>query len=133
MKPIKSRATNGVQKGSVLVACDNSGAKLLRLISFKCAKTSKGRNSSGGIAALANASVIKGTPEMRKKVVPVVVVRVRKSYRRPDGTRVKFEDNAAIVLKDLKGNPAGTLIKGPVAKEACERWGAISKIASIVV
>ena len=133
MKPIRSRATNGVQHGTILIACDNSGAKLLKIISFKCSKTTKGRVPSGGIAALANASVIKGTPEMRKKVVPIVVVRVRKSYRRPDGTRIKFEDNAAVVLKDLKGNPAGTLIKGPIAKEACERWGAISKIASIVV
>ena len=70
---------------------------------------------------------------MRKTVVPAVIVRQKKEYRRPDGTRIKFEDNAAVVLKDDKGNPKGTLIKGPIAKEVVERWPAIAKIAKIVV
>jgi ribosomal protein L14 len=47
--------------------------------------------------------------------------------------RIKFEDNAAVVLKDDKGNPKGTIFKGAVAKEACERWSALSKTASIIV
>jgi large subunit ribosomal protein L14 len=46
---------------------------------------------------------------------------------------VSFEDNAAVVLKDDKGNPKGTLIKGAVAKEACERWPGIAKLASVIV
>ncbi len=46
------------------------------------------------------ASVKKGRPDMRKKVVFAIVVRQKKEYRRPDGTRVSFEDNAAVVLKD---------------------------------
>ena len=44
-----------------------------------------------------------------------------------------FEDNAAVVLKDDKGTPKGTILKGPIAKEACERWPGISKLASIIV
>ena len=47
--------------------------------------------------------------------------------------RVKFEDNAAVVLKDEKGNPKGTIFKGPIAKEATERWPGIAKVAKIVV
>ena len=70
---------------------------------------------------------------MRKKVVYAIVVRQKKEYRRPDGTRIKFEDNSAVVLKDDKGNPQGTIFKGPIAKEACERWPGIAKVASIIV
>jgi large subunit ribosomal protein L14 len=79
------------------------------------------------------ATVVKGTPEMRNKVVFAVIIRQRKEFRRADGTRVSFEDNAAVVLKDDKGNPKGTLIKGAVAKEACERWPGIAKLASVIV
>jgi len=47
--------------------------------------------------------------------------------------RIKFEDNAAVVLKDDKGNPKGTIIKGPVAKEAADRWPGVAKLASIIL
>ena len=79
------------------------------------------------------ASVKKGKPGVRKTVVMAVIVRQKKEYQRPDGTRIKFEDNAAVVLKDKDGNPKGTIFKGPIAKEACERWPGIAKVASIVV
>jgi large subunit ribosomal protein L14 len=70
---------------------------------------------------------------MRKQVVPAVIVRQKKEFRRPDGTRVKFEDNAVVICKDDKGNPKGTVIKGPIAKEVAERWSAIGKLANITV
>ncbi len=70
---------------------------------------------------------------MRKKTVLAVIVRQKKEFRRPDGVRIKFENNAAIVVKDEKGNPQGSLIKGPVAKEVCERWPLIAKLANTVV
>ncbi|HIH37915.1 uL14 family ribosomal protein [Candidatus Woesearchaeota archaeon] len=133
MQAIKARITNGLNHGSVIVACDNSGAKALRIISFKGSKTVKGRKPSGGVGALIMASVVKGQPGMRKKVVPAIIVRQKKEYRRADGTRISFEDNAAIVLKDEKGNPKGTIFKGPFAKEACVRWPPIAKVAKIVV
>ena len=79
------------------------------------------------------ASVKKGKLEMRKTVVPAIIVRQRKAFRRPDGMRVKFEDNAAIVLKDEKGNPKGTIFKGPIAKEIAERCPAVAKIARMIV
>lgn len=133
MKPIKARVTKGLNVGSLIETCDNSGAKLLKIISFQGSKTVKGRIPAGGVSSLIQASVKKGKPEMRKQVVFAVIVRQRKEYKRPSGVRVKFEDNAAVVLKDDKGNPKGTIFKGPIAKEACERWAGIAKIASIIV
>ncbi|MCP4340711.1 MAG: hypothetical protein GY799_17945, partial [Desulfobulbaceae bacterium] len=67
----------------------------------------------------------------RKTVVYAVIVRQKKEYKRPDGTRVSFEDNAAVVLKDEKGNPKGTIFKGPIAKESASRFPAVAKVASI--
>ena len=47
--------------------------------------------------------------------------------------RVKYEDNAAVVLKDDKGNPKGTIFKGPISKEACDRWPGVAKVASVIL
>ncbi len=133
MKALKARVTRGIQRGTYLVACDNSGAKSLFVISFTNYKGVKGRNPSGGVGSLITASVRDGNPEMRKKVVNAVIVRQKKEYRRADGMRIKFEDNAAVVLKDDKGNPKGTLIKGPIAREVVGRWPAVAKVAKLVV
>src|SRR3989338_5563440 len=129
MKAIKGKVVKGLQRGSYLVACDNSGAKKLFIISFRGGKGVKGRNPKGGVGDFITASVRSGNPEMRKKVVYAVIVRQKKEYRRSDGIRIKFEDNAAVVIKDDKGNPKGTLIKGPIAKEVVGRWPAIAKLA----
>ena len=113
--------------------CDNSGAKVIKIVSVKGHKTVRGRISAAGVGDLVMASVRKGKLEMRKQVVPAIIVRQKKEYRRADGTRIKFEDNAAVVLKDMKGNPKGTIFKGAIAKEAAERWPAVAKVASILV
>jgi large subunit ribosomal protein L14 len=133
MKAVKARITRGIPVGSMVEACDNSGAKVLKIFSVKRQKTVKGRYPAAGVADLVLASVKKGRPDMRKQVVFAVIVRQRKEYRRLDGTRIKFADNAAVVLKDDKGNPKGTIFKGPIAKEACSRWPAVAKLASIIV
>ena len=133
MKAIQGRITKGLMHGSRIQTCDNSGAKTVRLVSVKRSKTVRGRKPSAGIGDLILVSVVKGTKEMRKQVVPAVIVRQRKEYRRPDGTRIKFEDNAVVVLKDEKGTPKGTIFKGAIAKEVSERWPNIAKVASIVV
>ena len=129
----KAKITKGLNHGSYVETCDNSGAKLTKIVSVKGQKTSKGRQTKCGVADLVLVDVVKGKPEMRKKVVFAVVVRQKKEYRRANGMRIKFEDNAVVVLKDDKGNPQGTIFKGPIAKEACERWPGIAKIASIIV
>lgn len=133
MKAIKARITKALPHGTVVETCDNSGAKLIKIVSVKGAKTVKGRMPAAGVGDLVLASVIKGTQQMRKQVVPAVIVRQKKEYRRLDGTRIKFEDNAAVVLKDEKGNPKGTIFKGPIAKEAADRWAPIAKVAKIIV
>ncbi|MFH0868473.1 MAG: 50S ribosomal protein L14 [Candidatus Woesearchaeota archaeon] len=133
MQAIKSRITKGIPVGSQVETCDNSGAKVLKVFTVMGRKSTKGRVPAAGVADLVMASVRRGRPDMRKQVVFAVIVRQKKEYRRHDGTRIKFEDNAAVVLKDEKGNPKGTLLKGAIAKEVCERWPGIAKIASTVV
>ena len=133
MKAVSSRITRALPLQAYVTACDNSGAKVLKLIAVKGHKTVKGRIPAAGVGDLVFASVKKGKLEMRKTKVPAVIVRQKKEFRRADGVRIKFEDNAAVVLKDEKGNPKGTFIKGPVAKEACLRWNGVAKQASIVV
>ncbi len=133
MKAIKANMSRAIPVGTQVVTCDNSGAKLLKVFSVVGLKTRKGRLPAAGVGDLVMASVKKGRPDMRKQVVFAIIVRQKKSYRRPDGTRVKFEDNAAVVLKDNKGNPKGTIFKGPIAKEACGRWPGIAKVASIIL
>ncbi len=133
MQPLKARVTRALPVGSKVETCDNSGAKIIKVFTVVGLKTVKGRISSCGVADLVMASVVSGRPDMRKQVVFAVIVRQKKEYKRANGTRIKFEDNSAVVLKDDKGNPKGTIFKGAIAKEACERWPAIAKIASIVV
>jgi len=133
MKALKSNVTRLLPLGACIPTCDNSGAKMIKLFCVRRIKTMKGRTASAGIGDLVQASVVKGKPDMKKQVVFAVIVRQKKEYRRADGTRIKFEDNAAVVLKDDKGNPKGTIFKGPIAKEACDRWPGIAKIASIIV
>ena len=133
MQSLKARVTRAIPVGSRIETCDNSGAKIIKIFTVVGLKTVKGRIGSCGVSDLVMASVQTGKPDMRKQVVFAVMVRQKKEYRRPDGTRIKFEDNSAVVLKDDKGNPKGTIFKGAIAKEACERWPGIAKIASIVV
>ncbi len=133
MQAIKARITKAINVGSQVETCDNSGAKVIKVFTVMGSKTVKGRLSAAGVSDLVMASVKRGRPDMRKQVVYAVIVRQKKEYRRADGTRIKFEDNAAVVLKDDKGNPKGTIFKGAIAKEVCERWPGIAKIASIVV
>lgn len=133
MQAIKAKVTRALQNGSVIETCDNSGAKIVKVITIVGAKTVKGRKPAGGVGALIQVAVKTGKQDVRKQVMFAVIVRQKKEYRRLDGTRIKFEDNACIILKDDKGNPKGTTIKGAIAKEVCERWPAISKMANIVV
>ncbi len=133
MKPLSGHPVKALPVGAEVPTCDNSGAKVLKIISVKGHKTVRRRIASAAVGDFIKASVIKGKPDIRKQVVMAVIVRQKKEYRRPDGSRIKFEDNAAVVLKDDKGNPKGTIFKGAVAKEAAERWPGVSKVARIII
>lgn len=132
MRAISSRATRGLNLGSVVEACDNSGARIVRVVSVKRGKTKRGRQGYAKIADWVKVSVRKGDPKMKGEVFDAIVVRLKKPWKRNTGERVCFSDNAVALLKDEKGNPKGTQIKGPVAREVQERWKEVSKIASII-
>jgi len=132
MQPVKARIVKSLPVGTRMEVCDNSGAKIAKITSVKGHKTVKRRYAAAGVGDLVLVSVVKGKPGVRKQVLPAIIVRQKKSYRRYDGTRIKFEDNSCVILKDEKGNPKGTIFKGPIAKEAADRWPAIAKLASII-
>ena len=134
MKAVKSKVTKSLPVGAVLNITDNSGAKTAKIITVRGYKTRTRKLQAAGVADMITATVITGKPDMKHKLVQCVVVRQKQEFTRPDGTKVKFEDNAAIVLKDIKlGLPKGSMIKGPRAKEVAIRWPAVAKIASIIL
>lgn len=133
MLPLRTSIPRSLNVGSEVPVCDNSGAKVIKIFTVYKYKGVMRRLSKAGISDMVMATVKKGRPEMRKQVVYAIIVRQKKEIRRANGQRIKFEDNAAVVLKDDKGNPKGTIFKGPIAKEVCERWPAIAKVASIIV
>jgi large subunit ribosomal protein L14 len=132
MEALKADVTQGLSKGSLITCADNTGARKLKVISVSGYSGTKNRHPKAGIGDKVTVSVTKGTPEMRRQVLEAVVVRQRKPIRRPDGTRVKFEDNAAVIIDDLE-EPRGTEIKGPVAREVAERFGSIASTATMIV
>jgi len=132
MKAVGARTTAGLNLGAKMIAADNSGAKIVRLVSVKKGKGTKGRQGKAKIADWVKVSIRRGIPDMKGKVFDAVIVRQKKPYRRLNGERIAFEDNAVAILKDEKGNPKGTQIKGPVAREVQERWQSVAKIAQVV-
>lgn len=104
-----------IQQESYLKVADNTGAK-----EIKCIRVLGGsKRKFGNIGDVIVASVRKSTPGgtvKKGEVVKAVIVRSAKGVRRPDGTYVRFDDNAAVLIRDDK-NPRGTRIFGPVARE----------------
>jgi len=132
MKAISSRTGNALQVGSVLKCADNSGAKMLKIISVRGFKGVRRTRPSAGVADLVMCKVKSGTEKVRHQVFKAVIVRQKKEYRRPNGMRVEFEENAAVLVNDKFG-PMGSMIKGPVAKEVVERFKTIGKVSSVIV
>ncbi len=133
MKSVNANVVRALPVGTKMETCDNSGAKVIQLMTVYRHKTVKKRKPTAGVGDLVMAAVIKGKPEMRKQTVLAVIVRQKKEYMRTSGERIKFADNAAIVLRDDKGAPKGTMFKGAIAKEVAERWPLVAKVAKIVV
>ncbi|MFP3161782.1 MAG: 50S ribosomal protein L14 [Acidilobus sp.] len=122
----------GVQVGSYVNVADNSGAKEAMIIDVPGVKTRVRRLAAAGPGDLVIVTVKKGTPQIRKQISYAVVIRQKRPYRRPDGSWVSFDDNA-VVLINQDGTPKGTEIRGPVAREAAERWPSIAKLATIII
>jgi large subunit ribosomal protein L14 len=132
MKGNRAKIPRAINAGARLECADNTGARVLEVISVKRYRGVKNRIPRAGIGDVIVVSVKKGTPEMRKQILNAVIVRQKKEFRRPDGLRVKFEDNAAVIT-DIAGIPKGSEIKGPVAREVAERFGKIASAASTIV
>ncbi len=132
MKAVSAKPTRGLNIGSRLIVADNSGAKIAKITGVKRAKARKRRQIPAKIGDWIKVSIKKGVPAMKGKVFDAVIIRQKKSYKRRTGERIAFEDNAVAILKDDKGNPKGTQIKGPVAREILERWPSVAKIAKVV-
>ena len=108
-----------IQPQTRLKVADNSGAK--EIMCFRVLGGSFRRTA--GVGDVVVASVKSATPGGAVKkgdVVKAVIVRTRKQYRRPDGTYIRFDDNAAVIINDQK-QPKGTRIFGPVARELREK------------
>lgn len=133
MKGLTAKMTKPIQLKSRLNCADNTGAKELELISVKGYKGRLRRLPKAGIGDVVICSVKKGKEKVRGTVVHAVIVRQKKEYRRADGTRVKFMDNAAILVNPKTFEPQGTEVRTVVAKEAVERFSPIGKISSIVL
>ena len=132
MMGLSSRINRGLQVGSRITCDDNSGAKIVQIISVLGWKARRGRVPRAGISDIVIVAVKKGTPAMKKKVERAVVVRQRKEYQRPGGERIMFEDNAVVLIDD-QGLPKGTEIKGAIAREVAERYPKVAGIAAAVV
>jgi len=118
-----------IQLRTVLKVADNSGARKLRLIQVHGGS----RRRFGYIADHITASVIQAEPQSQLKkgeMVKAVVVRTRKETKRDDGSSIRFDDNAAVIIENTKTkNPVATRIFGPVAREIKD--AGYNKIASL--
>ncbi|EMR73077.1 LSU ribosomal protein L14P [Thermoplasmatales archaeon SCGC AB-539-N05] len=132
MKGIAGRSMKGLPVGARLDCVDNTGAKIVEIVMTLKTKGTHRRYPAVGIGDMAIVSVKKGSPDMKRQLLNAVVVRQRRAFRRPDGTMVEFDDNAAVIVTPT-GETKGSMIKGPVAIEAAERWPKIASAASMIV
>jgi large subunit ribosomal protein L14 len=104
-----------IQEETRLTVADNTGAK--SVLCFRILGGTRKRSAGvGDIIVCAVKSAIPGGSIKKGEVVKAVVVRTKKEFRRPDGSYIRFDENSAVIL-DEKGEPKGTRIFGPVARE----------------
>ena len=133
MKAVSARIPRALQIMSRIKCADNSGAKELEIIAVKGYRGVQRRNPKAGVGDVVICTVKKGKEKVMHQMVYCVIVRQKKEFRRSDGTRVKFSDNAAVLVNSKTFEPTGTEIRSVIAKEVVERFSMIGKIASLVV
>ncbi|MCB8927016.1 MAG: 50S ribosomal protein L14 [Ardenticatenaceae bacterium] len=117
-----------IQKESRLNVADNSGARELLVIQVMGGSIRR----YGSVGDLVTATVKKAVPNSSVKkgsIVKAVIVRTKKEYKRDDGSYIRFDDNAAVIVDPDSKNPVGTRIFGPVAREL--RPAGYSRIMSL--
>ncbi|CCH46976.1 60S ribosomal protein L23 [Wickerhamomyces ciferrii] len=127
-----SSGASGLPTGAVINCADNSGARNLYILAVKGCGARLNRLPAAAVGDMVMATVKKGKPELRKKVMPAIVVRQAKSWRRKDGIFLYFEDNAGVIVNP-KGEMKGSAITGPVGKECADLWPRIASNSGVVV
>merc|ERR1712082_137008 len=115
----KFRISLACPVGAVMNCADNTGGKNLYVKAVYGIRGRLNRLPAACSGDMVLATVKKGKPELRKKVMPAVVIRQRKTFRRKDGQFIYFEDNAGVIVNN-KGEMKGSAITGPVAKECAD-------------
>lgn len=128
----KFKMTLGLPVAALLNCADNTGAKNLYVVAVTNISGRLNRLPSASVGDMILCSVKKGKPELRKKMMPAIVVRQRKAWRRKDGTYIYFEDNAGVIVNP-KGEMKGSAITGPVGKECADLWPRIASNAGSIV
>ncbi|MFH1327417.1 MAG: 50S ribosomal protein L14 [Candidatus Bathyarchaeota archaeon] len=128
----RPKVSRALPTGAIVGCADNTGGKKLRIIQVIGYKGRLRRIPSAKVGDMLLVSVRKGAPDLRKQILPAVLIRQRMPFRRMDGTVIQFEDNAAVLMTP-EGELKGTEIKGPVTKEAAERWPRIASISSMII
>jgi large subunit ribosomal protein L14 len=108
-----------IQRETRLAVADNTGARELLVIQV-VGGTDRRYGAIGDVVTASVKSAIPRGNVKKKEVVKAVIVRTKRAFRRPDGSYIKFDDNAAVII-DKDGNPKGTRIFGPVARELREK------------
>jgi large subunit ribosomal protein L23e len=146
----KVKITNSLPVACVMNCADNTGAKNLHMIACVGIGSKLNRFPAGSAGDMFLASVKKGKPELRKKVMPAVIIRQKKAIRRREGYFLYFEgkqiysrhslsqpnpllllDNAGVIV-NVKGEMKGSGITGPVAKECADLWPKIASHAGAI-
>ncbi|MFA5306288.1 MAG: 50S ribosomal protein L14 [Candidatus Babeliales bacterium] len=117
-----------VQERAMLEVADNSGAKKVMVIRV-CGSTRKRYARIGDLVKVAVKKAIPGCTAKKSDVYDAVIVRTRKEFKRSDGSYIRFDDNAAVLL-DKEKQPIGTRIFGPIAREL-KAGGVHTKIISL--
>ncbi|MHA2430379.1 MAG: 50S ribosomal protein L14 [Promethearchaeota archaeon] len=131
-KLAKPRTSYGLQNGSRLFIADNSGAKIAQIINVDHMKTRMSRLPKATVGSVCSVTIKKGRPEMRGNIMKAVIVRQKMIFKRIDGTRLCFEDNAGVIISK-EGDPKGTEIRGPIAREAAELFPRLASISSLII
>ncbi|MCS7102976.1 MAG: 50S ribosomal protein L14 [Candidatus Korarchaeum sp.] len=129
---VKPKISRGLPIRAKLKCVDNTGAKLLMIIGVHGYKGRKDRVPTASVGDMVSVVVKKGRYDLMHKPFKAIVVRQRMPYRRKNGQWIVFEDNAAVLVND-DGTPRGSEFRGPVAKEAIERWPSLSVVSAQVV
>ncbi|KAJ9564927.1 hypothetical protein OSB04_000893 [Centaurea solstitialis] len=124
----KFRMSLGLPVAATVNCADNTGAKNLYIISVKGIKGRLNRLPSACVGDMVMATVKKGKPDLRKKVMPAVIVRQRKPWRRKDGVFIQCWSHC-----QPKGEMKGSAITGPIGKECADLWPRIASAANAIV